>query len=112
MTTAEDHPGLRDLFTRPLLETVWRRRTHRVSRGASVAAGSMSHRSPHTPQPLSELEEAVLIALTGSSGLTMPDRPFEDPRDGKPITVDGPRTRTGTDTEAEPLSGRSLRATS
>ncbi|WP_327588195.1 hypothetical protein OHA25_15120 [Nonomuraea sp. NBC_00507] len=77
--------GLEDLLSRPLLETIWRRRTHRVSRGASVSAGSMSYRSPHQPMPLDELEEAVLIALTGCSGLTMPDRPFEDPRDGKPI---------------------------
>jgi hypothetical protein len=77
--------GLEDLLSRPLLETIWRRRTHRVSRGASVPAGSMSYRSPHRSIPLAELEEAVLIALTGCSGLTMPDRPFEDPRDGKPI---------------------------
>lgn len=88
-------PGLRDLFTRPLLETVWHRRTHRVSRGASVPAGSMSYRSPHSPLPLSELEEAVLIALTGSTGLTMPDRPFEDPRDGTPIMAKPSLTMTG-----------------
>lgn len=79
------HPGLEDLLARPLLGTVFGRRTHRVSRGASVPAGSMSYSSPHGPRPLDELEEAVLIALTGSSGLTMPDRPFEDPRDHKPI---------------------------
>ncbi|MGW3118789.1 hypothetical protein ACWDBW_16890 [Streptomyces sp. NPDC001107] len=85
MSTVDGHPGLADLFGRPLLDTVWHRRTHRVSRGASVPAGSMSYRSPHTQQPLSELEEAVLIAITGCTGLTMPDRPFEDPRDGKPI---------------------------
>ncbi|MFF3671173.1 hypothetical protein [Microtetraspora malaysiensis] len=77
--------GLEDLLSRPLLETIWRRRTHRISRGASVPAGSMSYRSTHQPMPLDELEEATLIALTGCSGLTMPDRPFEDPRDGKPI---------------------------
>ncbi|MEU6369639.1 hypothetical protein ABZ876_28875 [Streptomyces sp. NPDC046931] len=82
---ADDARGLRDLFTRPLLETVWHRRTHRVGRGATVSAGSMTYRSPHAPQPLSELEEAVLIAMTGSTGLTMPDRPFEDPRNGTPI---------------------------
>ncbi|MCW7943447.1 hypothetical protein AAW14_15665 [Streptomyces hygroscopicus] len=87
--------GLKDLFTRPLLETVWHRRTHRVSRGASVPAGSMSYRSPHPPLPLSELEEAVLIALTGSTGLTMPDRPFEDPRDGTPIMSKPNLTMTG-----------------
>lgn len=79
------HQGLDDLLARPLLETVWRRRTHRVSRGAAVPAGSMSYRSPDKPEPLHELEEAVLIALTGCTGLTMPDRPFDDPRDGKPI---------------------------
>ncbi|MFD7713701.1 hypothetical protein [Streptomyces sp. NPDC059786] len=53
---ADGHPGLADLAVRPLLETVWHRRTHRVSRGASVPAGSMSYRSTHTRQPLSELE--------------------------------------------------------
>ncbi|MGQ4387115.1 hypothetical protein [Streptomyces sp. SAS_270] len=88
-------PGLDDLLTRPLLETLWHRRTHRVSRGASVPAGSMSYRSPHEHQPLSELEEAVLIALTGSTGLTMPDRPFEDPRNGKPIMAKPNLTMTG-----------------
>ena len=79
------HTGLEDLLARPLWESVFRRRTHRVSRGASVAARSMSYDSPHRPQPLGELEEAVLIALTGCSGLSMPDRPFEEPRDHKPI---------------------------
>lgn len=79
------HPGLTDLLRRGLVETMWHRRTHRVSRGASVRAGSMSYESPHRPSPLSELEEAVLIAVTGCTGLTMPDRPFQDPRTGEPI---------------------------
>ncbi len=96
MATADGpHPGLADLLSRPLLETVWHRRTHRVSRGASVPAGSMSHRSPHTPQPLTELEEAVLIAMTGCTGLTMPDRPYEDPRDGTPIMAKPNLTMSG-----------------
>jgi hypothetical protein len=95
MSTAGGHPGLADLLGRPLLDTVWHRRTHRVSRGASVPAGSMSYRSPHTQQPLSELEEAVLIAITGCTGLTMPDRPFEDPRDGKPIMAKPNLTMAG-----------------
>ncbi|WP_353945851.1 hypothetical protein ABII15_32510 [Streptomyces sp. HUAS MG91] len=89
------HRGLDDLLARPFLETVWRRRTHRVPRGASVPAGSMSYRSAHVPEPLSELEEAVLIAVTGSTGLTMPDRPFEDPRDGKPLMAKPNLTMTG-----------------
>ncbi|GAB2828399.1 hypothetical protein GCM10022221_28520 [Actinocorallia aurea] len=87
MTVQRDvgRQGLADLVSRPLLETIWRRRTHRVSHGATVPAGPMTYRSPHPPMPLDELEEAVLIALTGCSGLTMPDRPLEDPRDGSPI---------------------------
>ncbi|MFI1731545.1 hypothetical protein ACH40E_20500 [Streptomyces acidicola] len=95
MSAAQGHPGLEDLFRRPLLETVWRRRTHRVSRGASVTAGTMSYSSPHTAQPLSELEEAVLVAITGCTGLTMPDRPFDDPRDGKPIMAKPNLTMAG-----------------
>jgi hypothetical protein len=79
------HPGLDALFGRPLLETIFRRRTHRVSRGSSLSAGSMSYQSAEPRTPLTELEEAVLIALTGCTGLTMPDRPFADPRDGTPI---------------------------
>ncbi|GAA4990157.1 hypothetical protein HD597_007976 [Nonomuraea thailandensis] len=87
--------GLEALLSRPLMETIWKRRTHRVSRGAAVPAGSMSYRSPHPPMPLTELEEALLIALTGCSGLTMPDRPFEDPRDGDPIMAKPNLTMAG-----------------
>jgi hypothetical protein len=83
--TASLDPGLEALFDRPLIETILRRRTHRVSRGSSVTAGSMSHVSTRPREPLTELEEAILIALTGSTGLTMPDRPFADPRNGTPI---------------------------
>jgi hypothetical protein len=88
--------GLEALFKRPLLETIWRRRTHRVARGVHLLkAGSMTYESTQKPAPLSELEEAVLIAMTGHTGLTMPDRPFEDPESGefvmaKPnLTMDG-----------------------
>ncbi|MEO3786358.1 hypothetical protein ABGB12_23790 [Actinocorallia sp. B10E7] len=89
------HRGLEELLSRPLLESIWKRRTHRVSRGANVPAGSMGYRSPHRPMPLDDLEEAVLIALTGCSGLTMPDRPFQDPRDGKPIMAKPNLTMAG-----------------
>ena len=78
------HPGLEVLLGRPLLEALWARRTHRVSRGTSLKAGSMSYASTQVRQPLSPLEEALLIAVTGCTGLTMPDRPFSDPA-GDPI---------------------------
>jgi hypothetical protein len=79
------HPGLDALLGRPLVETIWSRRTHRVSRGSDVSAGAMSYQSSNPRTPLSPLEEAVLIAMTGCTGLTMPDRPFNDPRNGQPI---------------------------
>src|SRR5258708_21974706 len=84
-TLATGHAGLDGLLRKPLIETIWRRRTHRVSQGSSVLAGSMSYASEQQPEPLSELEEAVLIAMTGCTGLTMPDRPFEDPETHNPV---------------------------
>ena len=80
-----NHSGLEALLNRPLLQTIWGRRTHRVSRGSSVKAGSMSHVSENPRTPLSELEEAILIGATGATGLTMPDRLFSDPQSGDPI---------------------------
>ncbi len=86
MTTQETRgTGLDALHDRPLLSAIWQRRTHRVSRGSSVTAGTMSWTSEVPHEPLTDLEEAVLISLTGCTGLSMPDRPFNDPRDGKPI---------------------------
>jgi hypothetical protein len=79
--------GLAALLQQPLLSSIWQRRTHRVSRGTSISAGTMSYDSPNEPQPLTDLEEAVLISLTGCTGLTMPDRPFFDPRNGEPIVA-------------------------
>jgi hypothetical protein len=83
--TAHRPAGLDALLDRSLLTSIWRRRTHRVSRGSSVRAGSMSWTSTEPRAPLTELEEAVLIAMTGCTGITMPDRPFADPSDNKPI---------------------------
>jgi hypothetical protein len=74
------------LLGRPLFETMWRHRTHRVSRGVpEVMAGTMTYRSEQTSLPLDELEEAILIAATGCTGLTMPDRPLQDPTSGQYI---------------------------
>ncbi len=85
-TTGHDAP-----LARPVVESIWRRRTHRVSRGVAILkVGSMTYTSNQKPLPLNELEGAVLIA-----GLTMPDRPFQDPTSGefimaKPnLTMDG-----------------------
>jgi hypothetical protein len=89
------HPGLAALADRDLLDVIWRRRTHRVSQGSSVRAGTMSYESAQPREPLTELEEAVLIALTGCTGLTMPDRPFNDPRNDSPIMAKPNLTMAG-----------------
>jgi hypothetical protein len=93
---ASEHPGIANLRAFPFAEALWRRRTHRVPSGIKlVSAGSMTYTSDNEPQPLEALEEAVLIAGTGCTGLTMPDRPFEDPATNTPVmakpnlTMDG-----------------------
>lgn len=63
----------------PFFRTVFNRRSRRICKGISeVNAGSYSYRSREKPQPLSPLEEAMLIAVTGVTGINLPDRPFED----------------------------------
>jgi nitroreductase len=93
--TRAGHPGLSALAERRFLDVLSRRRTHRVSRGSSVPAGTMSYESSQPREALTELEEAVLIAVTGATGLTMPDRPFNDPRDGSPIMAKPNLTMAG-----------------
>ncbi|MDN5849088.1 MAG: hypothetical protein L0H63_05540 [Nitrococcus sp.] len=83
--TAHTHPGLGSFLKEPLARVLWSRRTRRVSRGSDVPAGSMSHVSQNEPAPLAQIEEAILIAATGASGLTMPDRPWQDAETGDPI---------------------------
>src|SRR3981081_3051536 len=85
MTTTEAPRGLDTLKERQRIETIWKRRTHRVSRGSDVAAGEMTYKSPHPRAPLTPLEEALLIAATGCTGLSMPDRPFYDATSGAPV---------------------------
>jgi hypothetical protein len=63
----------------PLFRALFNRRSRRISKGIpEVRAGSLTYRSSQKPQPLSPLEEAVLIAATGLTGVTFPDRPFQD----------------------------------
>jgi hypothetical protein len=78
-------PGFQEMLKYPLFEALFNRRSRRISRGIKeVRAGSLTYTSQQTPQPLSPLEEAVLIAATGLTGVTFPDRPFQD-NGGNPI---------------------------
>src|SRR5690606_19654227 len=73
------HRGLRELFTYPLMSAIFERRTRRVARGTSIVSGPISYTSPNKPQPLSPLEEAVLIVSTGLTGsTTMHDVPAKN----------------------------------
>ena len=51
----QGHAGLDALLERPLLGAIWGRRTHRVSRGSSIEAGSMSWTSDEPRAPLTNL---------------------------------------------------------
>ncbi len=76
----DGHVGFDEMSRYPLFEALHKRRSRRISLGLqSVSAGSNSYTSNAKPQPLSELEEAVLISAIGLTGPTLPDRPFESP---------------------------------
>lgn len=76
---AIEHAGLRDLFSYPLIDAVRERRTRRVARGVSIEAGPLSHHSTSAPEPLSALEEAVLVASIGITGAVIHDGPLTKP---------------------------------
>jgi hypothetical protein len=71
--------GLDDLLRYPLLQAINERRTRRVARGCSIEAGPLSHKSANAPDPLSPLEEAILICSTGLTGVVMHDGPLKKP---------------------------------
>jgi hypothetical protein len=81
----DGHVGFDEMSKYPLFEALQKRRSRRISLGLpAVSAGSNSYTSNAKPQPLSELEEAVLISAIGLTGNTLPDRPFASP-DGQKI---------------------------
>lgn len=72
--------GFMDALQYPLFSAIFNRRSRRVSKGiASLPAGSLSYTSTQDSQPLTALEEAMLVAATGITGVTMPDMPFQAP---------------------------------
>ena len=71
------HPSLKELFSYPLMSALVERRTRRLARGTSLSAGPLSHQSKNAPEPLSALEEAILITcITGITGVTTHDGPL------------------------------------
>jgi len=69
----------------PLLAAIAGRRSRRVARGVSVAAGALSHTSTNAPAPLDPLEEAVLIVATLITGAVTHDGPLDIPGGGREL---------------------------
>jgi hypothetical protein len=79
----------------PLFEALYGRRSRRFGLGFEMPEGPFRYKSAHTPVPLSELEEALLVgAGAGFSGLVLWDLPTPAPyrrRSGRTF----PTTRPG-----------------
>jgi hypothetical protein len=61
--------GLRALQQFPLMQAIFGRRARRFGLGMEIPSGPLAFRSRRPPEPLSELEKAILIAAgTGVSG--------------------------------------------
>jgi hypothetical protein len=75
--------SLTDLLEFPLIEAIFGRRARRFGLGMEIPSGPLAYKSRHAPQPLSELERAVLVAAgTGVTGWNFgvpfgPGRPAE-----------------------------------
>ena len=82
-----EESGFKRALEYPLFSAIFNRRTRRVSKGiASIPAGSLSYTSTQSAQPLSPLEEALLIAATGITGVPMHDTPLQT-ETGQDITM-------------------------
>jgi hypothetical protein len=78
MTEATPATATNDLLDRvwdyPLFEALYGRRSRRFGLGFAMAEGPFAHTSAHPPLPLSEIEEALLVAAgVGFSGLALWD---------------------------------------
>ena len=64
----------------PLFEALYGRRSRRFGLGFEMPEGPFRYKSAHTPVPLSEIEEALLVgAGAGFSGLALWDLPTPAP---------------------------------
>jgi len=79
LVSADGLGGFDEMRRYPLFDAVFKRRSRRISTGIkAIPAGTNSYTAEHAdPHPLTELEEAILIAAVGTTGVTLPDRPFE-----------------------------------
>jgi hypothetical protein len=82
----------------PLFEALYGRRSRRFCRGFEIAEGPFRYKSGETPVPLSEIEEALLVAAgVGFSGIALWDQALPLPHPAShgrtfPSTSGGRRT--------------------
>src|SRR5690554_2788553 len=61
--------GLAEAVRFPLIEALYGRRARRFAKGNEIPDGPLKFKSKHAPQPLSELEQMMLLAAsTGNTG--------------------------------------------
>ena len=78
-----ENAGLEQFLRYPLFESIFKRRSRRISKGiGEVGAGTLTWHSDAEPEPLTELEQSLLIIATGITGITTPDMPYRDEADG------------------------------
>ncbi len=69
--------GRKSVLQYGLFDAIAGRRSRRVARGTSVNSGPMSHQSTNDPVPLTPIQEAMLIACTGMTGISHMDGPLD-----------------------------------
>jgi len=75
----KDSPEVNEAWNYSLLDAIFNRRSRRFGMGMEITEGPTSFKSPNPPVPLSEEEEALLIAAgTGLSGIIVGDIPMSD----------------------------------
>lgn len=72
-----NHAGLEDLFRYPFMSCLGERRTRRIAKGVSIDAGPVSWQSKNAPEPLTPLEEAIMVCSLGVSGVSTHDGPLK-----------------------------------
>ncbi len=86
--------ALRQAARYPALQAIFSRRSRRFALGAELT-GPLAYRSEAEPVPLSEAEEAILVAAgTGITGVARDEWPFAG-RDGGPTGADKLTSFTG-----------------
>jgi hypothetical protein len=98
MTAPGPNNLLQSVWEYPLFDALFGRRSRRFGRGFAMSEGPFAYASPHPPLPLSELEEALLVAAgVGCSGIALWDQSRPLPYRGSsgrtfPSTSGGRRT--------------------